>query len=281
VKVLITGSQGFLGSRFLAFREYYENLGIDFVECRLKFNNHKEVSDYDFKEYDAVINCAALTNIDECEINPEKAFWVNSELPREITKLIRKTKTKFIHISTDAVFDGSSQFSKETDTPNPISVYGESKLKGEIAVLEADESNLVCRVNFVGSNPRGNSLFDFFYSKMVNNEQVQGFTNIFFTPLYIDDVVHGVASLLQLNENGIFHLVGSERISKFEFGKMIEDTFFKDLNYVDPVSFVQKPGQAQRGLDLSLSNSKAISLGLEVPALGTKLIQLMPKLKKG
>ena len=281
MKALILGSQGFLGSRFLALKQHYEKFGIEFVECGLKFNSINDVEDFNFEEYDTVINCAALTNIDECEVRPEEAHWVNSGLPSKIAKTLAGTNTKLVHISTDAVFDGSSQFSRENDLPNPISIYGKSKLMGEIAVLEAHDRNLVCRVNFVGPNPRGNSLFDFFYSKMKAKDQVPGFTNIYFTPLYVDDVVHGVVSLLQLKQSGVFHLVGSERMSKFEFGKMIENTFFKDLNYVKPVSFVRESNQAPRSLDLSLSNSKLVGLGLEIPKLSDRLNQLQSKLKEG
>jgi len=281
VRILIIGAQGFLGSRFLSFREHYESLGMEIIGLGSKFNNIEEIAEFDFQKYNVIINCAAFTNMDECENYPYKAFWVNSKLPGELAKKIKGTQTKLVHISTDAVFDGSSEYSLEEDPPNPISLYGLSKNIGEDLVLQSDDSNLVCRVNFVGPSPKGNSLFDYFYSKLSLKEEVRGYTNIYFTPLYVDDVVHGVIKLVQFKETGTFHLVGDEKISKYDFGRIIESVFFKDLNCVSPVLFVQNPSLARRSLDLSLSNTKIKSLGIVFPELRERMIQLLPQFNKG
>lgn len=281
MKLLIIGAQGFLGSRFLSYREHYESLGMEFIGLGSKFNNIEEIAEFDFQKYDVIVNCAAFTNMDECESNPYQAFWVNSKLPGELAKVVKGTQTKLVHISTDAVFDGSSEYSLEGDPPSPISLYGLSKSIGEDLVLQSGDANLVCRVNFVGPSPKGNSLFDYFYSKLAIKEKVRGYTNIYFTPLYVDDVVHGVITLIQFKETGIFHLVGDEKISKYDFGRMIESVFFKDLNCVSPEPFVQNPSLARRGLDLSLSNSKVKSLGIVFPELRERMIQLLPQLKEG
>lgn len=279
MRILILGSRGFLGSRFLFFQEHYLNLGIKLEACSLKFDHKVDVDKYDFSSYDAIINCAAMTNLKDCELNPEKAFWANSGMPERIAETIKNTGTKFVFVSSDAVFNGSSTLPTEMDEPDPISIYGKTKYQGERAILNIDETNLVCRVNFVGPSPRNDSLFDYFFKKLQIKEEVPGFTNVFFTPLYVDDVVHRIIDLLKLNEKGIYHLVGDERISKFEFGKIIEKTFFSTSNLVQPVQYIQYPDEPRRGADLSLSNSKIKSLKLATPSIKLRLVDLLEQLK--
>src|SRR5512140_1557073 len=90
----------------------------------------------DAAQPDVVINCAALTELDACELNPEKAFLLNTQLPRDLAERTARRGIQLVHISTDAVFDGTHGDYSETDAPNPINVYARTKLDGERAVAD-------------------------------------------------------------------------------------------------------------------------------------------------
>jgi dTDP-4-dehydrorhamnose reductase len=281
MRILVIGGNGFLGSHFLKYFATYSDAGVDIFSMSEKFESNNELIDIDFKDFQAVIYCSGIVDIEKCETNPAEAFWVNSKLPSLIARELVKTKTKFVYISTDAVFDGTTKFATENDVTNPLSIYGASKLQGEMEVLSVSERNLVCRVNFVGRSPKNNSLLDYFLEKLTSKQFAPGYQNVFFTPLYVDDVVHGVIRMIEMNGNGIFHLVGDNRISKFEFGLMVEKILYKDSNYIVPAEFNNSPLFPKRSLDLSLSNKKARDFGIDFPSVTSRLIELIENSDKG
>ena len=281
MRILVIGGNGFLGSSFLKFLAAYRSAGIEISSTVEKFERDNELIAIDFKDFQAVIYCSGIVNIEKCESNPAEAFWVNSKLPSLIARELVKTATKFVYISTDAVFDGTTKFATENDVTNPLSIYGESKLQGEMAVLSVSERNLVCRVNFVGRSPKNNSLLDYFLEKLTSKQIAPGYQNVFFTPLYVDDVIHSVIRLIEMNANGIFHLVGDNRISKFEFGLMVEKILYKDSNYIVPAEFNNSPLSPKRSLDLSLSNKKARDFGIDFPSITYRLTELIENSNKG
>jgi len=281
MRILVIGGNGFLGSRFSKFLGYYGGAGIDIFSTSEKFESEDDLLKTKFNDFQAVIYCSGIVNIEKCESNPTEAFWVNSRLPSLIARKLLQTETKFIYISTDAVFDGTIRFATENDVTNPLSIYGESKLQGEKEILSASESNLVCRVNFVGRSPRGNSLLDYFLEKLTSKEITPGYRNIFFTPLYVDDVIHGLIRLIQLNAKGIFHLVGDDRISKFEFGQIVETLLYKESKFVIPENFKNSSMPLKRSLDLSLSNKKVRNMGIDFPSITSRLSELLENPKKG
>jgi dTDP-4-dehydrorhamnose reductase len=284
-KTLILGSTGFLGGYFAK----------EFGESAIGHTSTKELeaiggmsrlmstlhSREDVKkllgksEFSRVINCVALSNIDDCERDPQKANWLNAELPKVLAEECKSTKTQLVHISTDAVFDGKVSFSSETMNPNPKSVYGLTKHKGESAVLEKNPNSLVCRVNFVGWNQRGKSLFNFFYSNIRNGEKVKGFHDIYFTPMYARDTVKIISKLANENQAGLFHVAGNERISKFEFGQQVARIMNEDPNLIERSSFLESSIAKTRTADLSLSNVKIRDLGMQIPTISSGIEALV------
>jgi dTDP-4-dehydrorhamnose reductase len=271
MKILIVGGNGFLGSHFSKFLSEYREAGIEIAITAEKFERENDLAKIDFNKFHAVVYCSGIVNIEECEKNPTMAFWVNSEIPSLIARKLARTKTKFVYISTDAVFDGAIKFATENDSTNPLSIYGESKLRGENETLNSNDGNLVCRVNFIGRSPKNNSLFDYFLEKLNAEQPAPGYKNVFFTPLYVDDVIHGLIKLINFDSNGIFHLVGNDRMSKFEFGQIVEKFLGKETNLVTPVEFTNLPSSPKRSLDLSLSNEKARHVGIVFPPITSRL----------
>src|SRR5688572_748729 len=136
-----------------------------------------------------VINCAALADLDTCEGNPDLAKQLNVDLPRHLALACKTRNIPFVHISTDAVFDGESDdFYIEEDKPNPLSVYAKTKLDGEWAVLTENPKAIVARVNFYGWSLNGRrSLAEFFINNLQNNKSMSGFTDVMFCPMLVND----------------------------------------------------------------------------------------------
>ena len=284
-KTLILGSSGFLGGYFrtefgqsavshTSKNELEARAGARLLVASLE--TREDVKRLLSKtEFSRVINCVALSNIDDCERDPQKANWLNAELPKVLAEECKSVGSQLVHISTDAVFDGKDPFSSETTTPKPKSIYGLTKYKGELAVLEENSNSLVCRVNFVGWNSKGKSLFNFFYSSLKDRKKVTGFHDIHFTPMYAKSTVKIISKLTNENQAGLFHVVGNERISKFEFGQQVARAMKEDPNLVERSSFLESSIARTRTADLSLSNVKIRNLGLQIPTISSGIDALV------
>ena len=123
-----------------------------------------------------MINCAALADLEACDDNPELARRLNIDLPAQMAKACKARGISFVHISTDAVFDGEKDgFYTEEDAPNPLGVYSKTKLDGERAVFAENSNAIVARVNFYGWSLTGRrSLAEFFFHNLTNNKSMSG-----------------------------------------------------------------------------------------------------------
>ena len=216
---------------------------------------------------DVILHCAAMANVDACENDPKQAHKVNAELPGMIAAVCQKHSLRMIHISTDAVFDGSRSNYTEEDEPNPLSVYAQTKLDGERAVLAANQDALITRVNFYGWSAAGNrSLAENFVNKLSEGSEVMGFTDILFCPMNILDLSVLLVEVSALDLHGIYHMVGPEAMSKYEFGIRIAEKFGFDPALIKPVSIHESGLKAARSPNLTLSTEKLRSaLGHDLP----------------
>jgi dTDP-4-dehydrorhamnose reductase len=142
----------------------------------------------DSTQPDWVINCAALANLEECENIPEQAKILNTDLPRELALACAERNIKFIHLSTDAVFDGTKEGAyTEEDEPNPQGVYSQTKLDGERAVQEANPQCHHCEGQLFGwSLGERRSLGEFFVNNLSEGRNVNGFTDVIFCPMWVN-----------------------------------------------------------------------------------------------
>ncbi len=217
---------------------------------------------------DMVIHCAALTNVDLCEMKPDEAQRINAWLPGELAKSAKQSGVQFLHISTDAVFDGQIGNYKEEDSPKAINVYAQTKLAGEHAVAAANPDALIARVNFFGWSWQGRrSLAEFFFYNLLEGTPVLGFSDIYFSPLLVNDMVEVLLEMLERNLSGLYHVVSREGQSKYEFARMLACKFGFDENQVSPSSFTAAGLKAPRSPRLTLCSDKlARALGKEMPS---------------
>ncbi len=232
---------------------------------------------------DWVIHCAALANLDACEANPLLAEQLNIDLPRTLANHVARSGARLIHVSTDSVFDGLRGDYSEEDTPTPVGVYSRTKLNSEQAVLEADPTAIIARVNLFGWSLDGKrSLAEFFFNNLSQGKPVMGFTDVFFCPLLANHLADIFVKMLEKNLCGLYHVVSSESLSKYDFSMRLARRFDLDGSLIDPTSVKQSGLKAIRSPNLSLCSDKlAQALGKPLPNLSTGLEGLYTLYQQG
>lgn len=216
---------------------------------------------------DVVVHCAALTELDRCELHPEEAYQTNTMMTGMLARAVARSGARLLHISTDAVFDGSRGGYTEEDAPNPINVYGRTKLEAERLVSEACPDALIARVNFYGWSWQGSrSLAEFFFNNFSAGIPFFGYNDVLFAPLLVNDMVEIFLRMLERQLSGIYHVVSSEFQSKYEFARLLAREFGFDENLVTPASFHTGRLRAPRSPRLNLCNDRLVrALGQEMP----------------
>ena len=178
--------------------------------------------------FDALINAAALTNVDYCESHRDEAIRLNAAAPQVLAEICAEKKARFVHVSTDYVFDGELRRPyTEEDPVFPISVYGESKRAGELRVLEANDRALVVRVSWV-FGPDRPSFVDAILEKARTEERVAAVADKYSTPTYTLDLSAMLRPLLDSFElSGIMHLANRGECSWQEYAQWALDCCHK------------------------------------------------------
>lgn len=267
-RFLVTGASGLLGLNFALYTcQQHEVIGVvnqhalkhaPFAVQQLELNQPGAARQLvQSVRPQVILHCAAMANVDACENQPELAQRVNAELPGELAALAAEFDCKMVHISTDAVFNGEKGNYSEEDVPAPLSVYARTKLAGEEAVLTANPRAIVARVNFYGWSITGRrSLAEFFFSHLAASENMKGFTDVHFCPLEVHDLSDLLLEMAAKDLLGIYHVVSSESLSKFEFGQRLARQFGLDASLIQPVSWRDAGLQAARSPELTLNTAK-------------------------
>ena len=294
MKLLITGASGLLGLNLsLAEMETRTIVGVD----RSKLVNtpfeliKADLLDPDVEHHildlvkpDAVIHTAANANVDSCELDPAGARLLNAELPGELADACAKRGIRMIHLSTDAVFDGTQKAAyTETDEPNPLGVYAQTKLDGERAVLSANPQAIVARVNFFGWSLSGRrSLGEFFVNNLSEGRNVNGFTNVIFCPMWVNHLSRTLVEMLEKDLHGLYHVVGAQPMSKYQFGVEVARKFGLNESLIAPQSVEMSSLTAKRSHNLWLSVHKlSTALGHEIPSFSTGLDGFYTQFQQG
>jgi dTDP-4-dehydrorhamnose reductase len=217
----------------------------------------------------AIIHCAAVTGVDWCEGHPIETERINAESPGFLAGLAKELGARFVYISTDSVFDGARGKYSESDLPCPLNVYAKSKLNGEHTVLRENPDALVVRVNIYGWNAQEKqSLAEWILGQLLAERKVPGFTDVIFSPILVNDLAEILLEMLNLGLTGIYHVTGSESISKYEFARSVATTFGLDINLVFPAQLAHAKLRAPRPLNVSLNTGKSCAaLGREMPGV--------------
>ena len=224
---------------------------------------------------DLIINCAANVNLDFLENNPDLAFSINSEGAKNVALVAKKKCIKLVHISTDGVFDGAKGMYSENDSPNPINVYGKSKLLGEKLIQENLEDHIIIRTNFYGINQKNTGLLNWILQRLSDGERIIGFDNIIFNPLHVSDLSKLILEIAQSDYRGVLHLASNDVLSKFEFAVKVADIFHLNKNLITKGTSNDIDLIATRPRNTSLSNKKSQKiLNAKINSLNGSLITM-------
>lgn len=282
-RIVVTGASGLLGLNLsLKINESHEVLGIANtnplkglpfeIQIMDLVTHNFETSIIDPFKPDVVIHCAAMASLEECETNPALAYEMNARVPGKLAFQCKQKGIKFLHISTDAVFDGKTGNYSELDVPTPLSIYAKTKRAGEVNVQKQNPEAVIARVNFFGWSLSGKrSLGEFFINNLLGKKPINGFIDVLFCPLYVNHLSDLLIKMIEMDLTGIYHVVSADHKTKYEFGCAIADQFGLDQSLINPISVSQSELQAERSLNLTLVTNK----------LSGVLHQTMPTIQDG
>lgn len=223
MKIAIIGANGRLGAAL--GREYAHDFEVtSFKHDELDLGKPDQIrSRLSTIEFDLLINCAALTNVDYCESHREEAFRINAEGPRLLAEVGNERSAKLVHFSTDYVFDGKkSDPYVEEDRAVPLSVYGESKLEGERRVLDVSSHHLIVRLSWV-FGPDKPSFIDQVVRRARESDVVTAVADKFSAPTYTIDVASWLRLAVDKDAKGILHLANNGGCSWQEWAQYAID----------------------------------------------------------
>ncbi len=227
MRVAIVGAKGQLGHDLIRALSEWELIPLNHAD--LDVCDFQRVRDKltDIKPR-AVINTAAFHRVDDCEDEVEKAFLVNAYAPRHLAQVCADLECTLVHISTDYVFDGKKNAAySEEDTPNPLSVYGNSKLAGEYFVRAICPKHLVVRTSglygIAGSSGKGGNFVETMIRLAREGKPIRVVNDQVLTPTHTKDLAQTLRQLIKIDRSGLYHVTNGGQCSWYDFaGKIFE-----------------------------------------------------------
>jgi dTDP-4-dehydrorhamnose reductase len=263
-KVLITGGSGFVGSnlaRFFAQRKsvfvtqltspiaadllpLVKSVSLDVRDANAVFSRFEEILPT------VVIHVAGNKNVRYCEEHPDEAYETNVVGTWNVARACRNIGARMIYMSTDLVFSGTEGGYKETDSPSPALVYGKTKLQGEELSQQELDQVAICRSG--GIYGKGSPLLRWLSTQLQTGQVVECFTDVLNTPTYAENLAEMIEVIMQEGLSGIFHTVGRERVSRFQFFQSYAKIFGLSTELISPVEAGDRRKQMLLQPDASL-----------------------------
>ena len=283
-KILVTGANGQLGSEIKVLAHHYPDFDFVFTDIDDFPLDKAEEIIVNFKgiQPDIVINCAAYTAVDKAEQDQTTADAINHLAIATLASLCQEAGAKLVHVSTDYVFDGSSPVAyTEEDLPNPKSVYGATKLAGEIACLKNCPESIIIRTAWVYSE-FGNNFVKTMLRLMSERDSLGVVNDQVGSPTYAADLAQVILTILNGSkwEPGIYHYSNAGEISWFDFASDIKEIAHKtcDIKGI-PASSYPTPAERPAFSLLDKSKIKAV-YGIEPIDYKLSLKKMMARLEK-
>ena len=264
MKILITGANGMVARAVI---EHCESIGdevaalnraemniADAVSVRSAVGSHRP---------DAIINCAAYTNVDGAEGEPEKAREANIAGPLNLALAARELDCGFVTISTDYVFDGANKgFYTQRDTPNPQSVYATTKRHGEIETVNAYARTIVVRSGWIYGDG-GTNFLSVMHKLLAEGKKIKAIRDSYGTPTFAGDLAKRLRDLAELDLPGIYHAANAGPGASFVgFAEKLCEIGGYDRSLIDEVSHSDLRRPAPRPVSSKLSCLFSSRLGL-------------------
>jgi dTDP-4-dehydrorhamnose reductase len=269
--ILVTGANSQLGNELHVIAPQFPYCQFLFVtKAELDITDFNSIIKY-FKGHsvDFCINCAAYTAVDKAETDEDRAYLVNADAVAILAKICSQNNTQLIHISTDYVFDGkATQPYKETDTPNPVSVYGKSKLQGEELVMKHCPSAIIIRTAWLYSSFK-NNFVKTMLRLLKEKENINVVNDQIGCPTYAADLAMAIMRIIRSNKSkenpGIYHYTNAGITNWYAFAVAIKKITGSNC-IVDPITTVQYPTAAKRPAYSVLDTTKiTATFHVEIP----------------
>lgn len=267
-KILVTGSAGLIGRQvvkdlvkgnhdvYSCYNRSKPEFGIP-VQLDLS-KDDKVIEVFNTIKPDVIIHLAALTNVEECEIQKEQAILINTNSTKILLEESNKHETFFVYVSTDYVFDGKKGLRNENDVPNPVNFYGKSKLDGEIAVKQSGSRYAIVRTSTpFGLHPTKKSFPLWVKENLESKKEIHVLTDQFTSPTFILNLSKMIIEVAVKQITGIIHLADATRISRYKFAVMVAEKLNLDKTLLKPTTIHNMKWNAIRPKDSSLDVSKA------------------------
>ncbi len=245
MKILITGANGMVARALI---DYCQKIG-DTVSALTR--QELDISDRDAVFFvieselpDAIINCAAYTDVDGAETNREKCFAANASGVENLAHAAKKIDCAFVTISTDYVFDGAkSDFYTQRDTPNPQSVYAKAKLEGEIRARNAYARSIIVRSGWI-YGASGTNFLSVMHKLLADGKQIKAISDSYGTPTFANDLARRLRELAELDLPCTFHITNAGQGTSYAgFAKLVCEIKGFDTKLLKTVSVndLQRP----------------------------------------
>ncbi|MEN8186648.1 MAG: SDR family oxidoreductase [Bacteroidota bacterium] len=272
--ILITGSNGLLGQnliKLLTAKNTYNIYGVSRGENRIKnkagytYNNiditdNEKLGAFIHKiQPDVIIHTAAMTNVDQCELNKEECDLINVDVVKNLVEFCQELNIHLIHISTDFIFDGEKGYYKEEDKPNPINYYGLSKLRSEQILTNSKVKHTILRTILVFglTDELKSNIVLWVKNNVENKKQINVVTDQLRMPTLVDDLAKACIYAFENGVEGVFNVSSNTLMSIYEVALAVADAFNLDKTYINPIptSLLDQPARRpfKTGFDLTKS----------------------------
>jgi len=274
-KVLVTGSNGLLGQKIIY--SLIERKDIDLLASSKGLNRLITKSGYKYIDLDitkndevkkvfenetpdAVINCAAMTNVDYCEENQDSCWEINVNAVENLAKSCEVSKSHLLHLSTDFVFDGKSGPYNENDKPNPLHFYAKSKLKSEEIVKKIMTNWTIARtiiIYGITDNMSRSNIVLWAKSEIGKGNTINVVNDQYRSPTLAEDLAKGCISIIDKSAYGLYHLSGPKTYSILNLVYQVADFYNLDKSLILPVTSASLNQSATRPLSTGFDITKA------------------------
>ena len=274
-KVLVTGSNGLLGQKIIY--SLIERKDIDLLATSKGLNRLITKSGYKYVDLDitrneevkkvfenenpdAVINCAAMTNVDYCEENQDSCWEINVKAVENLAKSCEVSKSHLLHLSTDFVFDGKSGPYNENDKPNPLHFYAKSKLKSEEIVKKIMTNWTIARtiiIYGITDNMSRSNIVLWAKKEIENGNTINVVNDQLRSPTLAEDLAKGCISIIDKSAFGLYHLSGPKTYSILDLVHKVADFYNLDKSLILPVTSASLNQPATRPLSTGFDITKA------------------------
>jgi dTDP-4-dehydrorhamnose reductase len=264
VKAVVVGAGGGLGRALMdRLPRHFETVGLTHRELDIARRN-EVVSCLADHRPEVIFNAAGLSDVDVCENDRWQAYLVNRDGAKHLSQAAFDTGALLVMPSSDLVFDGAKTTPyREEDSPNPLSIFGDTKLGAELATMSQAPRHLIVRTGWL-FGPHGRSYLSEILEKRETEEVIFGFDDQRCQPTYQLDFVDAVIELVKQNQTGVWHVASAGESSPYEFARVVYETLGLNSAAVKPLRRAAGARSALRPRYSVLDCSKLTSAGIRM-----------------